>query len=129
MLPLLLFIAVHLLAEQPDTVASQSIVVSYKVNSPTRPPTAPAEMFSKQFYHSQEYFLYIFISSWLFHFCAFSKQGIALHYSFLTMHVVSSSTWVRFLNMAVVAYLSTQGEEAGSIGTDFGSSEIKSLNP
>ena len=45
------------------------------------------------------------------------------------MHVVSSSTWVRFLNMAVVAYLSTQGEEAGSIGTDFGSSEIKSLNP
>ena len=129
MLPLLLFIAVHLLAEQPDTVASQSIVVSYKVNSPTRPPTAPAEMFSKQFYHCQEYFLYIFISSWLFHFCAFSKEGIALHYSFLTMHVVSSSTWVRFLNMAVVAYLSTQGEEAGSIGTDFGSSEIKSLNP
>ena len=87
LLPLPLFIAVHLLAEQPDTVASQSIVVSYKVNSPTRPPTAPAEMFSKQFYHCQEYFLYIFISSWLFHFCAFSKEGIALHYSFLTMHV------------------------------------------
>ena len=82
MLPLLLFIAVHLLAEQPDTVVSQSIVVSYKVNS----PTAPAEMFSKQFYHCQEYFLYI-ISSWLFHFCAFSKEGIALHFSFLTMHV------------------------------------------
>ena len=67
--------------------SSQSIVVSYKVNSPTRPPTAPAEMFSKQFYHCQEYFLYIFISSWLFYFCAFSKEGIALHYSFLTMHV------------------------------------------
>ena len=31
--------------------------------------------------------------------------------------------------MAVVTYLSTQGEEAGSIGTDFGLSEIKSLNP
>ena len=31
--------------------------------------------------------------------------------------------------MAVVVYLSTQGEEAGSIGTDFESSEIKSLNP
>ena len=31
--------------------------------------------------------------------------------------------------MATVIYLSTQGEEAGSIGTDFGSSEIKSLNP
>ena len=29
----------------------------------------------------------------------------------------------------VVVYLSTQGEEAGSIGTDFGLSEIKSLNP
>ena len=31
--------------------------------------------------------------------------------------------------MAVVAYLSAQGEEAGSIGTDFRLSEIKSLNP
>ena len=29
----------------------------------------------------------------------------------------------------VVVYLSTKGEEAESIGTDFGSSEIKSLNP
>ena len=45
------------------------------------------------------------------------------------MHAVSSSTYVKFLNMAVEAYLSTQGEEAGSIGTDFGLSEIKSLNP
>ena len=41
---------------------------------------------------------------------------------------VSSSTWVKFFNMVVV-YLSTQGEEAGSIGTDLGPSEIKSLNP
>ena len=49
----LLFIAVHLLAEQPDTVASQSIIVSYKINSPALPPTALAEMFSKQFYHCQ----------------------------------------------------------------------------
>ena len=31
--------------------------------------------------------------------------------------------------MAAVTYLSTQGEEAGSIGTDFRLSEIKSLNP
>ena len=45
------------------------------------------------------------------------------------MHAVSSSIYVKFLNMAVVTYLSTQGEEAGSIGTDLGSSEIKSLNP
>ena len=30
--------------------------------------------------------------------------------------------------MAVEAYFSAQGEEAGSIGTDFGLSEIKSLN-
>ena len=45
------------------------------------------------------------------------------------MHAVSSSIYVKFLNMAVVTYLSTQGEEAGSIGTDFGLSEIKSLNP
>ena len=81
-------------------------------------------MFSKQFYHCQEYFLYIFISSWLFNFCAFSKEGIALHYSFLAMHVallaggtqvqsVSSSTNVKFLNITVVVYLSTQGEEGG----------------
>ena len=42
---------------------------------------------------------------------------------------VSSSTYVKFLNITVVAYLSTQGEEAGSIGTDFGSSEMKFLNP
>ena len=31
--------------------------------------------------------------------------------------------------MAVVTYLSTQWEEAGNIGADFGLSEIKSLNP
>ena len=31
--------------------------------------------------------------------------------------------------MVTVVYLYTQGEEAGSIGTDFGLSEIKSLNP
>ena len=31
--------------------------------------------------------------------------------------------------MAAVVYLSTQGEEAGNIGTDLGLSEIKSLNP
>ena len=31
--------------------------------------------------------------------------------------------------MAVVTYLSTQGEDARSIVTDFGLSEIKSLNP
>ena len=45
------------------------------------------------------------------------------------MHAVSSSIYVKFLNMAVEAYLSAQGEEAGSIDTDFGLSEIKSLNP
>ena len=38
-----LFIAVHLWAEQPDTVASQSIVVSYKINPPL-PPIAPVEI-------------------------------------------------------------------------------------
>ena len=53
LLSLLLFIAVHLLAEQPDTLASQSIVVSYKINSPALPPTALAEMFSQPFYHCQ----------------------------------------------------------------------------
>ena len=42
---------------------------------------------------------------------------------------VSSSASVKVLNMAAVVYLSAQGEEAGSIGTDLGLSEIKSLNP
>ena len=47
-----------------------------------------------------------------------------MHYSFLAMHVallaggtqvqsVSSSTNVKFLNITVVVYLSTQGEEGG----------------
>ena len=49
LLPLLLFIAVHLLAEQPDTVVSQSIVVSYKVNSPALPPQPQLKFLASSF--------------------------------------------------------------------------------
>ena len=45
------------------------------------------------------------------------------------MHVALLAGGSQLQSVSVVVYLSTQGEEAGSIGTDLGLSEIKSLNP
>ena len=42
---------------------------------------------------------------------------------------VSSSTYVKFLNITVVVYTSPLRERRVRLVTDFGSSEIKSLNP